>query len=104
MAISIPFSAEAVLSLVHVEDVARMLVLLAEAPEVRSSIYNTPVELWKANRLKTVVEETTGIHVELEGGANGGRSVMAPGSRTSSDFAFEDCRVTFLIALLKFED
>jgi len=39
-AISIPFAAEAVLSLVHVEDVARMLVLLAVAPEVRSSIYN----------------------------------------------------------------
>ncbi len=86
MAISIPFAAEAVLSLVHVEDVARMLVLLAEAPEVRSSIYNTPVELWKANRLKTVVEETTGIHVELEGGANGGP--ICDGSRFAHKFGF----------------
>jgi UDP-glucose 4-epimerase len=40
----LPFAADAVLSLVHVDDVARMLITLAEAPKVRSRVYNTPVE------------------------------------------------------------
>jgi len=67
--IQIPFAPEAVLSLVHVEDVAHMLITLAEIPEVRSSIYNTPVELWEARRLKEVIEKVRGIRVEL--GPNG---------------------------------
>lgn len=63
--IQLPFAPEAVLSLVHVEDVARMLVTLAETSEVRGSIYNTPVELWEARHLKEVVEQVRGIRVEL---------------------------------------
>jgi nucleoside-diphosphate-sugar epimerase len=61
----IPFAPEAVLPLVHVEDVARMLITLADKPVVRSCIYNTPVELWEARRLKEVVEEVRGVRVEL---------------------------------------
>jgi hypothetical protein len=32
---------------VHVEDVARMLVTLAETSAMSSFIYNTPVEAWE---------------------------------------------------------
>ena len=37
-----------------------MLITLSEASVVRSSIYNTPVEVWKARDFKQVVEETWG--------------------------------------------
>src|SRR5712692_4352327 len=86
--INIPFAPNAVLSLVHVEDVARMLVTLVEIPKVRSSIYNTPEELWAAQKLKQVVEETRGIRVELqEGGADGGP--ICDGSRFAREFGFQ---------------
>lgn len=51
-AVRIPFAPEATLSLVHVREVARMLVTLAEAVEMSSSVYNTPVEIWEARYLK----------------------------------------------------
>jgi hypothetical protein len=71
-----------------VEDVARMLVTLLEIPQMRSSVYNTPVELWKAQQLKQVVEESWGIRVELqEGGAGGGP--ICDGSRFAREFAFQ---------------
>lgn len=60
-AICIPFSPEATLSLVHVEDVARMLVTLTETSAMSSLIYNTPVEAWEPRRLKEVIEELRGI-------------------------------------------
>jgi nucleoside-diphosphate-sugar epimerase len=86
--IKLPFAPEAVLSLVHVEDVARMLITLAEAPEVRSSIYNTPVELWDARRLKEVIEEVRGIRVELgQGGTTGGP--ICDGSRFAGEFGVQ---------------
>jgi nucleoside-diphosphate-sugar epimerase len=86
--INIPFAPNAVLSLVHVEDVARMLTALLESPQPRSSVYNTPVELWEARQLKEVLEQARGIHVELEpGGPNGGP--ICDGSRFVSEFGFE---------------
>jgi nucleoside-diphosphate-sugar epimerase len=86
--INIPFAPNAVLSLVHVEDVARMLTALLESPQTRSSVYNTPVELWDARQLKEVLEQARGIHVELEpGGPNGGP--ICDGSRFVFDFGFE---------------
>lgn len=85
--IGIPFAPEAVLSLVHVEDVARMLVMLVEVPELRGFVYNTPVELWEAQQLKQVVEEARGIRVELEeDGAGGGP--ICDGSRFAREFGF----------------
>ena len=54
--VQIPFAPEAQLSLVHVEDVARMLVMLAETTGVRSSVYNTPAELWQARELFLFIE------------------------------------------------
>ena len=69
--ILIPFTPESVLSLVHVEDVARMLLRLIEADEALNGVYNTPAELWKAKRLKQAIEEIRGIPVELGHGDGG---------------------------------
>jgi nucleoside-diphosphate-sugar epimerase len=86
--ISIPFAPQAVLPLVHVEDVARMLVTLAETPQVRSSIYNTPVELWEARRLKEVIEEVRRNRIELgQDGAMGGP--ICDGSRFTREFGVQ---------------
>lgn len=64
-AISIPFHPGALLSLVHVQDVARMLLTLMEAAEIRRRVYNTPAELWEAGQLQKAIQEITGIRVEL---------------------------------------
>ncbi len=86
--IQLPFAPEAVLPLVHVEDVARMLITLAEASEVHNSIYNTPVELWEARHLKEVVEELSGLRVEfLQGGDFGGPT--CDGARFAREFGFQ---------------
>jgi hypothetical protein len=45
--IAIPFGADAVLSLVHVEDAARMLTLLATRAGVPSAVYDAPSENWR---------------------------------------------------------
>jgi nucleoside-diphosphate-sugar epimerase len=85
--IQIPFAPEAQLSLVHVEDVARMLILLAETPHPDRVMYNTPVELWEAQRLKQVVEQRQGICIELSpNGSSGGPG--CDGSRFAREFAF----------------
>ena len=85
--IDMPFAPDAVLSLVHVEDVARMLVTLVQTPEIRGSIYNTPVEFWGAEQLKQVVEEARGIRVRLQqSSADGGP--LCDGSRFASEFGF----------------
>src|SRR5690348_12970838 len=64
-AIAVPFHPGALLSLVHVQDVARMLLTLMEAAEIRRRVYNTPAELWEAGQLQKVILESTGIRVEL---------------------------------------
>jgi len=86
--IQIPFAPEAVLSLVHVEDVARMLVTLAQTPQVRSCIYNTPVEMWEARHLKESIEEVSDVRVELgRDGAHGGP--LCDGRRFAEEFGFK---------------
>ncbi len=70
------------------EDVARMLVILAGTTGVRSSIYNTPAELWQARDLKQVIEEGTDIRVELgHDGALAGP--VCDGSRFVREFGFK---------------
>ncbi len=87
-AIHIPFSPEATLSLVHAEDVARMLVTLADTPEMFSFVYNTPVEIWEPRRLKEVIEELRSIRVDLGPDlAHGGP--MCDGSRFAREFGFQ---------------
>jgi len=85
--IRIPFSSDAMLSLVHVEDLARMLFTLVKATAVNSSVYNTPAEIWKVEELKELVEKLRGIRVELgPEGAWGGP--MCDGSRFAREFEF----------------
>ena len=84
--IHIPFAPDAKLSLVHVEDVARMLEILASAPVLRHSAYNTPAETWEAAALKQTVEEVTGIRVQL-GTDNGGP--LSDGSQFAREFHFQ---------------
>ena len=85
--IRIPFSPGAMLSLVHVEDVARMLFTLVKATEVNSFVYNTPAEICEVKELKRLVEKLRGIHVELgpEGSWGG---PMCDGSRFAREFKF----------------
>jgi len=86
--INIPFAPEAVLPLVHVEDVARMLVALAETSQPRSSVYNTPVEKWEARCLKEVIENARGVHVDVSPhGPRGGP--LCDGSRFAGEFGFQ---------------
>jgi len=86
--IQIPFAPEAILSLVHVEDVAQMLAMLAETTNVRSSVYNTPAELWQAKDLKQLIEEGRNIRVELgDDGALAGPA--CDGGRFVREFGFK---------------
>ena len=86
--INIPFAPEAVLPLVHVEDVARMLVALAETSKPRSSVYNTPVENWEARSLKEVIENNGGIHVEASAWSTR-RGTVLDGIRFAREFGFQ---------------
>lgn len=86
--VQIPYAPVALLSLVHVEDVARMLVMLAEATGVRSCVYNTPAELWQARDLKKAIEEVTDIRVEL-GHDIALAGPVCDGSRFAREFGFK---------------
>jgi len=86
--IHIPFAPQAVLSLVHVEDVARMLITLADTPQMGSSVYNTPVELWEARRLKEIIEKVGHNRIELgQDGALGGP--ICDGTRFAREFGVQ---------------
>jgi nucleoside-diphosphate-sugar epimerase len=54
--ISIPYVAEERVLLVHVNDVARMLVTLQRRPQVERSVYNAPCEAVVVGELKLAVE------------------------------------------------
>jgi UDP-glucose 4-epimerase len=86
--IRIPFSPDAVLSLVHVEDVARMLFILARAPALKSFVYNAPAEIFEAKHLKELIELSGGPRVELVPDATHGGPVC-DGSRFAREFDFE---------------
>jgi nucleoside-diphosphate-sugar epimerase len=86
--IRIPFAPEAMLSLVHVEDVARMLFVLGNATEVRSCVYNTPAELWQARDLKQLIEESVDTRVEL-GDDRSSAGPTCDGGRFLREFGFE---------------
>ena len=84
--IHLPFAPDAKLSLVHVEDVARMLEILASAPVLGHLAYNTPAETWEAAGLKHTLEELTGIQVQL-GADHGGP--LCDGSQFAREFHFQ---------------
>jgi hypothetical protein len=64
------------------------MVTLVDAAEISSPIYNTPVELWEAEKLKKIVEEGRGIRVELGSEtAHGGPA--CDGNRFTREFGFQ---------------
>jgi nucleoside-diphosphate-sugar epimerase len=83
--ISIPFAPTARLSLVHEDEVARMLMTLVEAPDRPQPVYNSPVEVWDAWKLAELVEGEGKVRVQT-GGAHGGP--ICDGSRFMRDFGF----------------
>lgn len=84
----IPFAPDALLPLVYVDDVARALILLAQTSPLQAPIYNMPVEIWKADRLKKAVEDLRRTKVELvQEGKDGGP--LCDGSRFAREFAFQ---------------
>jgi UDP-glucuronate 4-epimerase len=86
--ISIPFARDAELCLVHVQDVARMLVTLAEASAVRHCIYNSPAEIFTLQQLADLLQRTKGVRVETgPDGAYAGAT--CDGSRFSREFGFQ---------------
>jgi nucleoside-diphosphate-sugar epimerase len=99
--ICIPFSPEAMLSLVHVKDVARMLFILANTTTLNSFVYNTPAEIWEVQPLKKLVEKLHGKCVELGyKGAGGGPCATVDVSRESSALDFGGS-VTFFQVLIE---
>jgi len=83
--ISIPFAPAAQLSLVHVDEAARMLMLLAETVDLPRRIYNSPVEVWETQRLVERVQGMRKVRVRM-GDAHGGP--MCDGTLFASDFGF----------------
>ncbi len=83
--IVLPFASTARLCLTHVDEVARMLQVLVEAPELPWPVYNGPAEVWEARQLARLVEDVTGRQVQL-GEAPGGP--VADGARFTQDFDF----------------
>jgi len=83
--IAIPFAPSAQLSLTHVDEVARMLLLLAEAADLPRRIYNSPAEVWEAQRLAELVQRVRNIAVgmrETDGGPT------CDGTLFTQDFGF----------------
>lgn len=83
--IRIPFAPDAKLSLVHVEDVARMLLILTTSTRVKHRAYNSPAETWEARALKLTLEEFS-RRADLDGSDDGGP--MPEGSRFMREFGF----------------
>jgi nucleoside-diphosphate-sugar epimerase len=87
--IVIPYPEDAVLSLVHVEDVAQMLVLLVSRQHVPWPVYNTPAENCRVVDLKRMVESLGVLRVELDSTSRRRTPPVADGRRFATDFAYE---------------
>jgi UDP-glucose 4-epimerase len=86
--ITLPFGADAVLSMIHVEDVARILVLLATQGS-QEMVYNSPSENWTAQSLKDFVENLDrNITVELLPGDRIAAAI-ADGTKFVRDFMYQ---------------
>jgi len=87
--IAIPFLPDARLSLVHTDEVARMLVLLATTFHLPHTLYHSPAELWTAGALKDAIEKATSRRIELATGQAPDPGVASNGSRFVEDFHFQ---------------
>ena len=87
--ISMPLYAEDPLTMVHVEDVARMLVAISQRQDLASCFYNTPTELWNASELKRAVEEIDpNVEIELVGRKRA-LAPLADGRKFVDEIGFE---------------
>lgn len=82
--LAIPFASDAVLSAIHVDDLARALRTLVEAPVLSSNLYNAPVEHVTVGQISKLAE-ARGWQVVL-GVSHGGPEV--DGTRFCLDFGF----------------
>jgi nucleoside-diphosphate-sugar epimerase len=88
--IVIPFAASESILLVHVEDVAKMLVSLVEAPTLAHNVYNAACESVVVGELKGEIERLNPrVRVRLEGQAVVGNPRRADWSRLAGEFGVE---------------
>ena len=86
--IKIPFAPSALLPVVHVEEVARALLTLGDAPSLGHSIYNAPAQIWEVGRMREELAKGRGVRLELdEPGENPGP--LCDSSRFVREFGFE---------------
>ncbi|MFN7997842.1 MAG: NAD(P)-dependent oxidoreductase [Bryobacteraceae bacterium] len=83
--LDIPHAPEARLSVVHVNDVARMVCALVETPRLKRTVYNTPVELMRTDEIQRLAAESNGWRIAT-GAAHGGPEI--DGRRFNQDFGF----------------
>ena len=87
--ITIPFPEGAVLSMVHLEDAAGMLILLAGRDALPRGVYNTPAENWTAGEIKRVVEALDQrVTVELDAASQRAAPPAADGAAFVHDFGW----------------
>ena len=93
--ISIPTRPDALACLLHVEELADMLVILASAEWISSRVYNTPAEVLKFRELKALIESLNPkIRVELASDDGRKTPPSVDGSSFLKDFGFEPLPVT----------
>src|SRR5262249_49766110 len=82
--VSLPFAPSARIAMVHVAEVAKMLLLLATNPTLRWTIYDTPAEIWSINALQEALERHTNKNLVLGGQTEGG--AVCTGERFRNEF------------------
>lgn len=87
--IVLPFVSDSVLSLVHVEDVAEMLLMLTRAPSIPSLLYNSPAENWPATELRDKLQ-SIGKNITVDGPGFAGKlaPALSDGSLFERDFQY----------------
>ena len=87
--ISLPYSADDPLTVVHAEDVARMLTIMAQRRSLASTIYNTPAQFVNAAEIKRAVEHIDpNVSVALAGRTRP-LAPLADGKKFVEEFGFE---------------
>ena len=88
--IVIPYADSERILLVHVEDVAKMLVELVRAPQLRHAVYNAACESVIVGELKSEVERLNPrVRIRLEGQAIRGNPRRLDWSRLAEEFGIE---------------
>ncbi|HKF02561.1 MAG TPA: NAD(P)-dependent oxidoreductase [Candidatus Sulfotelmatobacter sp.] len=92
--ISLPYRTSENLLVLHVEDLAAMLLSLVQASSVAHAVYNAPCKSVVVGDLKRVVEDlNSNITVKLGDGTPVGNPRMLDASRFQSEFQFESVSI-----------